>query len=112
MLVSLLKLWDDAFTRVLVLATSIIYLFGLLDDVRGITAFPKLIGQILASVILIVSNVSVHFIESLALPFLSIEVVKWLDFTENIQLPDASGNQLGILGTEIEDQDVVLHGQK
>jgi UDP-GlcNAc:undecaprenyl-phosphate GlcNAc-1-phosphate transferase len=79
LLVSLLALWDDAFTRVLVFATCIIYLFGLLDDVRGITALPKLIGQILASVILIVSNVSVHFVESLALPFLSIGVDKWLD---------------------------------
>ena len=79
LLVLLFALWDDTFTRALVLATAVIYLFGLLDDIRGITALPKLIGQIIASSILIVSNVSVHFVESLALPFLSIGVVFWLD---------------------------------
>jgi len=40
------------------------------------------------------------------------KVVKRLDFTENVQFPDASSDQLGVLGTKIEDQDVILHGQK
>jgi UDP-GlcNAc:undecaprenyl-phosphate GlcNAc-1-phosphate transferase len=65
----------------LIIATVVIYLFGLLDDLRGITALPKLIGQILASVILITSNISVHFVESLALPFLSPGIVAWLDIS-------------------------------
>ena len=66
LLAALLALWNDSFTRALIIATVVIYLFGLLDDLRGITALPKLIGQILASVILITSNISVHFVESLA----------------------------------------------
>ncbi len=75
----LLGLWNNKFTPALVLATTIIYLFGLLDDVRGLSAIPKLTGQILASFVLIVSNVSVHFVHSLSLLFLSAGVVAFLD---------------------------------
>jgi UDP-GlcNAc:undecaprenyl-phosphate GlcNAc-1-phosphate transferase len=74
-----LGLWDDNFTRALVLAAGIIYLFGLLDDARGLSATPKLIGQILASVVLVSSNVSVHFIGSVAASFLSPIAIAWLD---------------------------------
>jgi UDP-GlcNAc:undecaprenyl-phosphate/decaprenyl-phosphate GlcNAc-1-phosphate transferase len=76
---SLLGLWNDKFSLALILATAIIYLFGLWDDLRGLSAIPKLTGQIFASFVLIVSNVSVHFVESLSLPFLSPVVVTWLD---------------------------------
>lgn len=75
----LLGLWSDRFSGALVLAAGIIYLFGLLDDVRGLSAIPKLTGQLLASAVLILSNASVHFIESISLPFLSAPVVAWLD---------------------------------
>lgn len=75
----LLKLWDSTFTRALILASAIIYLFGLLDDIRGLSAIPKLAGQVLAGTVLIVSDVSVHFIESISLPFLSAALVSWLD---------------------------------
>ena len=81
LLAALLALWSDSFTRALILATGVIYLFGLLDDVQGISALPKLIGQILASAILIASNISVHFVESLALPYLSSGIVAWLDIS-------------------------------
>ncbi len=79
LLSSILGRWEDKFTRALVIATAIIYLFGLLDDIRGLSALPKLTGQILASVVLIVSNVSVHFVASLSLSFLSPTLVTWLD---------------------------------
>jgi UDP-GlcNAc:undecaprenyl-phosphate GlcNAc-1-phosphate transferase len=75
----LLGLWSDKFTRALVLATVVIYLFGLLDDVRGLSAIPKLAGQILAGTVLILSNVSVHFIESIQAPILSPSMTAWLD---------------------------------
>ena len=75
----LFGLWHDKFTQVLVLAAGIIYLFGLLDDARGLSAIPKLTGQILASVVLIFSNFSVHFIGSINLPFLSPATVVFLD---------------------------------
>ena len=74
-----LGLWDDKFTRSLVIAAGIIYLFGLLDDARGLSAIPKSSGQILASVVLVSSNVSVHFIESVATSFLSPIAIAWLD---------------------------------
>jgi UDP-GlcNAc:undecaprenyl-phosphate GlcNAc-1-phosphate transferase len=79
LLTFLLGLWDDTFTRALIFSGAIVYLFGLLDDARGLSAIPKLTGQILASSILIISNVSVHFIESISLPFLSSGLVTVLD---------------------------------
>ena len=79
LLPSVLGLLDDKFTRALILAAVIIYLFGLVDDARGLSALPKLTGQILASVMLISSNVSVRFIGSISLSFLSPVVVSWLD---------------------------------
>jgi UDP-GlcNAc:undecaprenyl-phosphate GlcNAc-1-phosphate transferase len=79
LLSSVLGLLDDRFTRALVLAAVIIYLFGLVDDARGLSAFPKLTGQILASVVLISSNVSVRFIGSISLSFLSPVIVSWFD---------------------------------
>lgn len=75
----LLGLWSDRFTRALILAAVIIYLFGLWDDIRGLSAVPKLTGQVLAGAVLILSNASVHFIESISLPFLPAMVVTWLD---------------------------------
>ena len=75
----MLDLWDDSFTRALLLAAIIVYLFGLLDDVRGLSAIPKLTGQILASGVLIFSNASVHFIASMSLPFLLPAAATWLD---------------------------------
>lgn len=78
-LVILFGLWHDKFTRALLVAASIVYLFGLWDDIRGLSAIPKLVGQILASSVLIFSSVSVHFVESLSLTFLSPVMVAWLD---------------------------------
>jgi UDP-GlcNAc:undecaprenyl-phosphate/decaprenyl-phosphate GlcNAc-1-phosphate transferase len=75
----LLGLWSDRFTGALILAATIIYLFGLWDDMRGLSAVPKLTGQVMASAVLILSNASVHFIESISLPFLPAAVVTWLD---------------------------------
>ncbi len=75
----LLGMWNDKFIRALVLAAVIVYIFGLLDDLRGLSALPKLTGQILASFVLIVSNVSVHFVESMSLPSLSPVIVACLD---------------------------------
>jgi UDP-GlcNAc:undecaprenyl-phosphate GlcNAc-1-phosphate transferase len=75
----LLGLWNDRFTKALLTAAVIVYLFGLLDDARGLSAIPKLTGQILASGVLVFSNISVHFIGSIAPPFLSPATVAFLD---------------------------------
>jgi UDP-GlcNAc:undecaprenyl-phosphate GlcNAc-1-phosphate transferase len=71
--------WENTFPKALVLASVIIYLFGLLDDIHGLSAAPKLLGQVLASAVLILSGVSVHFIGSLHLTSLSPALVDLLD---------------------------------
>jgi len=76
---SVLGLWKDQFLRVLLLATSIIYFFGLLADVFGFSAVFKLTGQVIASLVLVFSDVSVHFISSIKFPFFSVQIVTWLD---------------------------------
>ena len=75
----LLGLWKEEFIRVLLFATSIIYLFGLLDDARGLSANFKLTGQLIASLFLVYSGVSVHFVSSIQIPFLSAQIVVLLD---------------------------------
>ena len=79
MLSFFLGLWNDEFTRALIIATTVVYFFGLWDDVRGLSALPKLLGQVLACFILIISHVSVHFVESVFSPLLSPTTVAWFD---------------------------------
>jgi len=74
-----LGLWEDDFLRALITAAGVVYLFGLWDDIRGLSAFPKLVGQILAGVLLITSDVSIHFVESIQIPSLSREMTSWID---------------------------------
>lgn len=40
----------------------VIFLFGLLDDRKGLSAGPKLIGQLIASIVLVSFNVQVRFV--------------------------------------------------
>lgn len=64
----------------LLLAVFIIFIFGLWDDAKGLGAPVKLAGQLLASVFLIASDVSVHFLEGLSIPFLSGNLLSVLDW--------------------------------
>lgn len=50
-------------------AATIIFLFGIWDDARGLPALPKLAGQIIASCLLIASGISVQFLTKFSLPF-------------------------------------------
>ncbi len=78
-LLSVFGLWKDPFVRALALSAGVVYLFGLLDDARGLSALPKLVGQTVAGILLIASGVSVHFVESIQVPFLAPVVTKWID---------------------------------
>jgi UDP-GlcNAc:undecaprenyl-phosphate/decaprenyl-phosphate GlcNAc-1-phosphate transferase len=49
----------------LMVAVVIIFLFGLWDDARGLKVPVKFFGQILAAILLISSDVSVHFLQGL-----------------------------------------------
>lgn len=78
-LLSVFGLWKDPFVRALVLSAGVVYLFGLLDDARGLSALPKLVGQAIASILMIKFGVSVHFVESTQVTFLAPVIIKWLD---------------------------------
>jgi UDP-GlcNAc:undecaprenyl-phosphate GlcNAc-1-phosphate transferase len=64
----------------LLVAVGIIFFFGLWDDAKGLGAPVKLAGQMLASLLLITSDVSVHFLEGLSIPFLSENMLIVLDW--------------------------------
>ena len=78
-LVLIFNLLDKDITSVLV-AVGIVFLFGILDDAKGLRAPVKLIGQVLASILLISLDVSVHFMEGLSIPHLSGAVLTVLDW--------------------------------
>ncbi len=62
-----------AFYAVL-LSSIVIFLFGLADDIYGLSAPQKFFGQILASALLIRFGVSIRFLETVNLPF----QISWL----------------------------------
>ncbi len=64
----------------LFIAAAIVFIFGLLDDYRSLTVFQKLIGQILASILLIASDVSIKFLDNFTLSFLSANLVTFLNW--------------------------------
>jgi UDP-GlcNAc:undecaprenyl-phosphate/decaprenyl-phosphate GlcNAc-1-phosphate transferase len=68
----------------LLIALVIIFIFGLWDDAKGLGAPVKLTGQILASILLIASDVSVHFLEGLSIPRLSGNLLMVLDWAVTI----------------------------
>ena len=64
----------------LLIAVVIIFAFGIWDDAKGLGAPVKLLGQVLASILLITSDVSVRFLEGLSIPFLSGNLLIVLDW--------------------------------
>jgi UDP-GlcNAc:undecaprenyl-phosphate/decaprenyl-phosphate GlcNAc-1-phosphate transferase len=78
-LLTVFRLWQSPFTALLV-ATAIVFAFGVWDDARGLSAPQKLIGQVLASVLLIVSGTSVHFLDGLNIAFLGPGLIKVLNW--------------------------------
>jgi UDP-GlcNAc:undecaprenyl-phosphate GlcNAc-1-phosphate transferase len=107
-LMTIFRFWQKPFSPLLA-ATAIVFVFGLWDDARGLSAPLKLIGQILASVVLIASGVSVQFLLGLSIPFLShslLTVLNWVitilwlvGITNAINLIDSmDGLALGISG--------------
>lgn len=54
-----LQLWDFPLVRALLVSSTILFLFGLWDDFRGLSPLVKLIGQIIGSVVLILMGVQV-----------------------------------------------------
>jgi len=57
----LFRQWLSREIIVILTGALIIFIFGLWDDLKGLSAGPKLIGQFIAAVILISSGVQVYF---------------------------------------------------
>jgi len=82
-LVPIFHLWNKDISSLLIVLV-IIFLFGLWDDAKGLGPYLKFVGQILAAIILIASNVSVHFLEGLSIPHLSGYILIVLDWAITI----------------------------
>jgi UDP-GlcNAc:undecaprenyl-phosphate GlcNAc-1-phosphate transferase len=107
-LLTIFRLWQKPFAA-LVAAAAIVFFFGLWDDARGLSAPQKLVGQVLASVVLIVSGNSVEFLSAFFIPFLTpamVMVLNWMitifwlvGISNSINLIDSmDGLALGVLG--------------
>lgn len=72
---TLFLLWEDMRVRAILASSVIIFSFGLWDDFYGLSAPQKILGQVLASVLLIWMGVSVHFLDHLHLPFLTSNII-------------------------------------
>ncbi len=79
LLLTLFDLWNEPSIFYLVCSAGLVYLFGLLDDARGLSALPKLLGQVVAGLWLISNGYSVHFVESVAGSILPRSVTNWFD---------------------------------
>lgn len=53
--------------QVVFIGAMIIFMFGLWDDIKGLSATPKLIGQLIASILLISFGVQVRFMTNFAI---------------------------------------------
>jgi UDP-GlcNAc:undecaprenyl-phosphate GlcNAc-1-phosphate transferase len=93
----------------LMVASVIIFFFGLWDDARGLSAAQKFIGQVLAAILLISSGLSVQFLNGLKVTILSplfINIIQWLitifwltGITNSINMIDSmDGLAAGITG--------------
>ena len=79
LLTPVFRLWSKPISSILI-AAIVIFLFGLLDDAKGLTPLPKLAGQILASILLIALGVSVHIFEGFHFPLISDKLIMVLDW--------------------------------
>jgi UDP-GlcNAc:undecaprenyl-phosphate GlcNAc-1-phosphate transferase len=83
-MVLVFPIWDKPIS-IIVALSSILLVFGLADDAKGLSAWQKLIGQFIASVLLIYLDVSVHFMRNIDLSqWLSPAVLSTLDWVVTI----------------------------
>lgn len=75
-----LGLWEEPSTRGILIGGLIIMLFGAWDDRRVLPPWAKLVGQVVASFVVMASGVSVHFTARLALFGLDFTLLKWADW--------------------------------
>ncbi len=79
-LLSVFHLWHAPFLPIMI-GAAVIFIFGLVDDARGLSVPVKFLSQVLASIILITSGVSVRFLQGFQITFISpflINILQWL----------------------------------
>jgi UDP-GlcNAc:undecaprenyl-phosphate GlcNAc-1-phosphate transferase len=79
-LVTIFRLWTSPYTAILT-GAAIIFAFGLWDDLKGLNATKKIIGQVLAMVVLISANVYVKILgDSSVLVYgpIIVKILNWL----------------------------------
>lgn len=107
-LLTIFSLWQKPFSS-LMAATAIVFVFGLWDDSKGLSAPKKLAGQTLASIVLIASGNYVKFLSGFDIEFLPpslITILSWgitiiwlVGITNSINLIDSmDGLALGVSG--------------
>jgi UDP-GlcNAc:undecaprenyl-phosphate GlcNAc-1-phosphate transferase len=79
LLVTVFSLWKSPYAAILA-AAAIIFTFGVWDDRQGLSASPKFIGQILATILLISSNVFVRIVDEASFPILAPWIIKLLNW--------------------------------
>ena len=92
-----LNLWGDKQIQALLISNTIIFAFGLWDDLQGLSAPQKLFGQLLASVLLISLGVSTHFLDNLHLSFLNKNMLVWLNWAITIFWLVAATNAFNLI---------------
>jgi UDP-GlcNAc:undecaprenyl-phosphate GlcNAc-1-phosphate transferase len=78
-ILGIFKIWGNPFIP-LMGAVGIIIAFGLWDDARGISATKKLIGQVLAALVLIATGNYVRFLSGFTISFLNPGVITALNW--------------------------------
>jgi UDP-GlcNAc:undecaprenyl-phosphate GlcNAc-1-phosphate transferase len=63
-LMTIFRLWNNPHIVGLLAATSVILIFGLVDDIRGLSAPQKFVGQFIATGIVILSGTYVRILDS------------------------------------------------
>jgi UDP-GlcNAc:undecaprenyl-phosphate/decaprenyl-phosphate GlcNAc-1-phosphate transferase len=82
-LLTIFHLWQKPFSS-LIAAAAIIFVFGLWDDARGLSALQKMVGQVLASIVLIASGVSVDILSEVSIPFINPVIIETLELVITI----------------------------
>ncbi|MBC8552713.1 MAG: undecaprenyl/decaprenyl-phosphate alpha-N-acetylglucosaminyl 1-phosphate transferase [Candidatus Brocadiales bacterium] len=62
-------LWKDSSFLSILAGGSVIFLFGIVDDIYGLSAFPKFTGQFIAAAILAYSGIIIRFLENANISF-------------------------------------------
>ena len=78
-LVPVFGLMQEPISNVL-FAGIIVFLFGLWDDIKGLSAPQKFVGQFIASILLITSDYSVRFLSNMNISFLDPHIKALLDW--------------------------------